>query len=219
MSRNPIDPVNLNKQAQKRHLSLMGTLAVAPDDPVPAETRSIALFGPHEPGFWEAFKQTPEYLDGRADPMDRWSANTIGVLANAVGGTPLFPFTKPALPFVSWALRSGRAWGSPVAMLVHDQAGLFVSFRGAIALPQQVIQSRPQERPCNACSAPCATACPVGALRADRYDLRACHDYLDTMAGQDCMQNGCAARRVCPISKTSGRLSAQSAFHMGAFHR
>lgn len=200
-------------------LAVLGTVTVEPDDLVPAGSRSIALLGPGGPGFWDHFTQSPEYLDGKAHAMDRWSDRTITALAAKISGQPLFPFVDPPLPFVSWALRSGRAWSSPIAMLVHDQAGLFVSFRGAIALPWTMGTPPVATKPCLGCQVPCVTACPVDALSKNRYDIAACHDFLNTEAGQDCMENGCAARRACPISKTSGRLPAQSAFHMKAFHK
>ena len=205
--------------AQKRHLALMGVVQVDVDDPVPPGSKAIILLGPYEPGFWDYFRASPEYQDGLENPLDAWSVRTINALAHKVGGQPMFPFGEPALPFLGWALRSGRAWTSPVAMLVQDRAGLFVSFRGAVALPWAVEDPTVTQNPCKSCAAPCADACPVDALHPDGYDVNACHAYLDTPAGQDCMTNGCAARRICPVSQSSSRIPAQSAFHMKAFHK
>ena len=75
-------------------------------------------------------------------------------------------------------------------------------------------------KPCDTCAAkPCLTACPVNALSAETgYDLAACHSFLDTEAGQDCMSRGCKARRACPVSQSYARLPEQSAFHMRSFH-
>ena len=51
--------------------------------------------------------------------------------------TALFPFGGPPwLPFPAWARRTGRAWDSPVGLLVQRRPGLFVSYRGALALPR-----------------------------------------------------------------------------------
>ncbi|MBL4766963.1 MAG: ferredoxin, partial [Rhodobacteraceae bacterium] len=74
---------------------------------------------------------------------------------------------------------------------------------------------------CQSCHLhPCTTACPVDALSATHsYDIDACHAYLNTEAGQDCMTNGCAARRACPVSQRAGRVPEQSNLHMKAFHR
>ena len=71
----------------------------------------------------------------RPDPVDRWSRRVIGRLACDLGAKALFPFGGPPYhPFYQWALRTGRAWESPVRLLVHDTQGLMVSFRGALAL-------------------------------------------------------------------------------------
>ena len=78
----------------------------------------------------------------------------------------------------------------------------------------------PVPKPCDVClGKPCLTACPVGALDGQGYDLAACHRFLDTDAGCDCMAMGCAVRRACPISQRFARNPAQSAYHMTAFHK
>ncbi len=211
----------ITREAERRHLNVFGLTIPAAEDPVPEGTQSIILLGPHEPGFWLHVSNEPEFRDGRPDPMDRWSMRIITALASNLGGTAIFPFGGlPYAPFIAWALRSGRAWSSPVTLLVHDTAGLQVSYRGAVALPFAIEAEIPNPRPCDTCAGqPCLTACPVSALTLSGYDLKACHGFLDTPAGQDCMQHGCAVRRSCPISQTYGRLSEQSAHHMKAFHQ
>src|SRR5690606_13387586 len=97
-------------------------------------------------------------------------------------------------PFIAWALRTGRVWNSPVMLLVHDTAGLFFSCRGALALPGRLALPAPGPRPCATCAAPCLTACPPGALTRPGYDLPACHGFLGTAAGAECMGQGCAVR-------------------------
>ena len=163
----------------------------------------------------------PEYGDGAPNPLDRWSTRVIGALAEAFGATALFPFGGPPYqPFYAWALRSGRAWASPVTLLVHDRAGLMVSYRGALALPARLrLPSAPAAAPCATCARPCLAACPAGALTGAGYDLPACHRFLDTPAGGDCLSCGCAVRRACPVSQSYDRVAEQSAYHMRLFHR
>ena len=106
-------------------------------------------------------------------------------------------------------------------MLVHDTVGMMISYRGALLLPDPIpCPEPPRISPCDSCAGkPCTTACPVGALAADHaYDLDACHGFLDTGPGADCMSRGCAVRRACPRSAGAGRLPEQSAHHMRAFH-
>ncbi len=176
------------------------------------------MLGPQEPGFWAHLKAQPEW-DG-SDPVDRWSRRVIGRIACDLGAKALFPFGGPPYhPFYQWALRTGRVWDSPVRLLVHAGQGLMVSFRGALALKEVVDVSPPVAQPCEACAAPCLTACPVGALTGAGYDLALCHTHLDRPEGTDCLSGGCLVRRACPVSQSYARLPEQSAYHMGQFHR
>ncbi len=210
--------------AAAHHLAVLGGFAAGPEDGLPRGTRTLLLLGPHEPGFWPHLKTQPEWEEhrhGTPDPVDRWSRRVIGRLACDLGAKALFPFGGPPWhPFYRWALRSGRCWDSPVRLLVHDAAGLFVSFRGALALKEAVDLPPAPPRPCDSCvSKPCLTACPAGALTGVGYDLPACHAYLDTASGVMCMSQGCAVRRACPLSPGYARMAEQSAYHMGQFHK
>lgn len=198
------------------------THALAVMGGVQEEGGTVVLLGPAA-GFWPHFQQSAEGRDGAPDPIDRWSTRVISALAEALGAEALFPFGGPPYePFLRSAIDSGRAWQSPAGMLVHDVAGLMVSYRGALRFADTVeLPAPPAIAPCHTCvGQPCVTACPVDALSAARgYDVAACHAYLDTEAGQDCMSRGCRARRACPISQSFGRDPAQSALHMRSFHK
>ncbi|EEW23933.1 hypothetical protein [Rhodobacter ferrooxidans] len=200
-------------------LAVLGGFATNAEDALPEGTRTLMLLGPREPGFWPHLTSQPEW-DGTPDPVDRWSRRAITDIAATLGATPLFPFGGPPWqPFYQWALRTGRAWESPIRLLVHAEAGLMVSFRGALALPE-AIDLPTATRPCDTCAGqPCRTACPVSALGAQGYDLAACHGHLDAPAGKDCLTSGCVARRACPLSLAYARMPQQSAYHMGQFHR
>jgi len=209
----------LEVQARVRHLTVLGGFNPTAEDKVPVPCKTLLLLGPDEPGFWPAFTQSTEYQDGTPDPMDRWSTRVLTDWATALSATALFPFGgAPFLPFFSWATRTGRIHASPVNFLVHDSAGLFVSFRGALALPDHIDLPAAPPSPCLGCAdQPCLSACPVSALTADGYDVPKCKVYLDTPAGADCITRGCAVRRICPVSQQFGRLDAQSEFHMRNF--
>ena len=199
----------------------MGGFAAQPGDPVPAGTGTVILLGPDGARFWPRLTAAAEWADGAPDPVDRWSTRVVGALAAELGGTAIFPFgADPALPFVSWALRSGQAFISPAHLLVHAEAGLWVSYRGALALPGAIDSPKATASPCDTCrDRPCLAACPPRALSAAAYDLPACHAFLDNGAGSVCMEAGCAVRRACPVSGAHGRDRAQSAHHMRAFHQ
>ncbi len=211
-----LDDIRALCQAQQ--LDIFGAFHTVPDDGAPDGCQTLLLLGPHEPGFWDALTSSEEW--GDLEAVDAWSARVIGDLAKELDAEALFPFGGPPYkPFIKWALRSGAAWQSPVTILVHDRAGLMVSYRGALALKQKLELPPPPAKPCDSCEKPCLTACPVGALTSEGYDVAACHAYLDTPAGQDCMTRGCAVRRACPVSQSYGRVEAQSAYHMSVFHK
>jgi hypothetical protein len=144
---------SIAEEARAAGLDVFGAFHPAPEDDVPSPAGTLLLLGPHEPGFWPRVRAAPEFTDGQPDPLDRWSRRVVGRLACALGGKALFPFGGPPWhPFYRWALRSGRSWSSPVQLLVHDRAGLMVSYRGAIALrPRLDLPAPPSAPPCTAC--------------------------------------------------------------------
>jgi hypothetical protein len=208
----------IDEAAAEHGLMVLGAFHPEASDRVPEPCRTLALLGPCELEFWEVFRSSPEFGDGESDPLDRWSVRVIGDLAGRFGARPLHPFGEAdPLPFIAWAQRTRQAWASPVGLLVHATAGLLVSYRGALALRERMDLPEPGKRPCDGCPGPCQTACPVGALVAGGYDVAACHAYLDTAAGQDCLGSGCRVRLACPVGQ-GRRASGQSDFHMAAFH-
>lgn len=173
-------------------------------------------------GWWNTFTISDEYRDGAPDPADRWSKRVIEGIARQQSAMAVFPSDGPPyLPFIAWALQTGRFWTSPTGMLVHDRAGLMISIRGALEFDVPLETEPAGTNPCDRCLAkPCIGACPVDALSdAHAYDVPACKAYLDTISGAECMSAGCHVRRACPISQSFARPDAQSAFHMRAFHR
>lgn len=210
----------IESRAGQDVLTVLGAFHGDAETNLPNGAQTLVLLGPNEPGFWDHVTLSPEFADNAPDPLDRWSSRIISRLAEDLGARALFPFGGPPYqPFIAWALKSGRAWQSPVTLLVHDRAGLMVSYRGALAFDERLDLPAPAPCPCDTCEdKPCLVACPVNALANSAYDLAACHGYLDTRPGQECLTRGCAARRACPVSQSYGRNPAQSAFHMKAFH-
>lgn len=209
----------LTERLAADHLDVLGGFHCTADEAgVPAGTRTILLLGPREPGFWAHVQGQPEW--GGADAIDRWSRRVIDGIACDLGAKALFPFGGPPYhPFQSWAVRTGRAWQSPVRLLVHVEQGLLVSFRGALALRAHVDLPAATASPCSGCAAPCLSACPVGALGQEGYDVPACHDFLNQAEGAACMTGGCLVRSTCPVSQCYARMPEQSAYHMRQFHK
>lgn len=184
-----------------------------------SQAASIILLGPSAQ-FWPVFTASEIYQDGHPDPIDRWSTHIISAIAKSLSAAPIFPFGGPPYaPFLEWAKASGRAWSSPVGMLVHDKTGLMVSYRGALAFNERLdLPEKTFQNPCDACTQkPCLSACPVNALSLDDYNVPACHAYMDTEEGNNCITKGCIIRRACPASAGANRVAKQSALHMRAF--
>ncbi len=122
-------------------LTLRGWFSVREEDcvPVSESCRSpevLLLFGQTGSAVWRFFSQSPEYVDGKADPMDRWSHRTGSAMAKELGGVALFPFDGPPWhPFGQWAQRAENIRPSPMGILMHPQYGLWHAYRFAIVLP------------------------------------------------------------------------------------
>lgn len=194
---------------------------LAPASPNGRAARTLVLVGFTGPGHWPAFTASPEAADRRPDPLDRWSRRVVGELATAVGATACFPFDGPPwLPFQRWAQKAEPVHPSPIGVLIHPDWGLWHAYRGALAFVDRIALPTPDHRPspCETCAdKPCLTACPVGAFTSDGFDVAACIDYLDTPAGQDCVDRNCRARRACPVGASHRYAPDESRFHLTAF--
>lgn len=177
--------------------------------------KTTILLGPSEPGFW-GFVITQPSFSG-SDPLDRWSKSAISTVAADLNAKAVFPFGGPPYhPFIAWALRSGEVWQSPVGLLVHKNAGLLVSYRGALLFDEMIDLPVAARNPCETCAdKPCLTACPVMALSKTGYDVPACKAHIDTDAT---CRAACRVRMACPVSQSYARDPAQTAFHMEAFY-
>lgn len=178
----------------------------------PIVSDEVILLAPL-PAFWEAFAQSKEFTDGAPDPLDRYSKSIIDPLANALSAEAAYPSDGPPYaPFITWALAAEGVYLSPIGLLVHDQFGLFVSFRGALKIAGE--EKREGKNPCETCAKPCETTCPVGAFSGAEYDVDACKAQLHS--GDVACWQGCLARQACPANHIA-RNPEQSAFSMRAF--
>ncbi|MFK7754453.1 MAG: ferredoxin [Sedimentitalea sp.] len=212
----------ITTQASAQGLMVMGALHPARANAKTLDHGTLVLLGVGA-AFWPHFQTQSEAQDGAPDPIDRWSIRVVTDLAKQINATAHFPFGGPPYaPFIDWAQKSGRCFPSPTGMMVHDTVGLMISFRGALHLPDEhpiPVVNAPS--PCETCTTkPCTATCPVGALgTVAPYDVPACHRFLKTPPGMDCMDHGCKVRRACPVSDGAGRKADQSAHHMRHFHR
>jgi hypothetical protein len=199
-----------------------------------AESGTIVLLGFTGSDQWSVFQDSSEAQDGLPHPLDRWSRRVIGGLARELGAADFYPSGDPLgaplgspaspLPFQRLARRCEPAHPSPIGLLIHETYGLWHAYRGGLCLreriplppsPPAVLQPR---SPCERCPArPCLSGCPVGAFKDGSFQLAACVGHVLSAAGADCRENGCLARRACPVGPQFRYVPAQARFHMNAF--
>ena len=212
-------------------LTLRGAFHPTPEDGVPGIAKgkpvlTLVLAGNVGPAMWGAFSAE---RDPMTDLLDDWSQDVLCPVAKLYGGKALFPFHKPYLPFQRWAQRAEACHPSPLGLFIHAKHGLWHGYRGALTFAERLVlpDIGTHLSPCNVCSEkPCLNTCPVGAfvpLKGGResvtanYDIPNCVHHLQSLAGEDCMQLGCRARRACPEGKAARYLPEQAQFLMRAF--
>jgi len=177
---------------------------------------------------WPYFTASPFFADGRPDPLDRWSQAIGDELAARWGGVALYPFSGPPYwPFQQWATRAEPVQNSPLLLRIHPSYGLWHAYRFALALPGvppsgwASIPAAPVAGLGSLClqcvGQPCLQACPVGAFDGASYRIHDCLGWLRQAGGQPCMQQGCLARRACPVGVQHQHPREMAAFHMAAF--
>lgn len=197
--------------------AVLGSFNPAPDDRVPGVAGTLILIGNAGPAMWARFAAE------RASPtttMDTWTADVLGELAGSLGGTILYPFAQPPLPFLSWAQKARAGFVSPLGLNIHPRYGLWHAFRGALVLTEKLDlpPSGGEAHPCETCAdKPCLATCPVEAFDGTGYDVDACAGHISTPAGRSCLKTGCQARRACPVGTDFHYLPEQANFHMSAF--
>jgi len=171
---------------------------------------------------WPEFARSAEARDGLPHPLDRWSRRLVGALAEEFGARDLYPGATPPPPFQRFAARAEALHQSPLGLLIHPRWGLWHAYRGALLLPQRIALpgAAPSASPCASCAGrPCLAACPVQAFRDGSFDLERCVRHVASEAGSDCREQGCRARRACPVGAEFRYEEDHAGFHMRAFLR
>jgi hypothetical protein len=183
---------------------------------------TIALLGFTGSAQWKFFQSSSEARDGAPHPLDRWSRRAAGALAREVDALDFYPdqMSGPALAFQRLALRAESVHRSPIGLLIDGNWGLWHAYRAGLVLPDRIELPRitPAAPPCAACATrPCLGSCPVQAFRPGLFDIAACVGHVLSEAGYDCRENGCLARRACPVGAQFTYVPDQMRFHMSAF--
>ena len=196
-----------------------GWFAPQKDDLLPAGCAFAILIGNAGPDMFRRYWRERTLGDAS---LDRWTRTAVSSLAASLDATAVFPFDKPALPFLRWARRAGAGHISPLGLNIHSQFGLWHAYRAALLFPVafDLPAQSPGAHPCETCAdKPCLSACPVNAFSGPVYDVDGCGAHLKSDGGTPCMDGGCLARRACPVGRGYTYETPQIRFHMAAFLR
>lgn len=199
-----------------------GGFVVGPDDSVPpladgSRPAAVVIVGNVGGAMWPTFRA--EERD-EPEPLDAWTRRRLGPIADRFGAELVHPSDEPFQPFQRWAQRASDVWQSPIGLLVHPTDGLWHALRGAFLFAEPVDGLPPTgvaTSPCVGCDAPCLTTCPVDAFSPDGYDHEACRGHVRSGEEPVCLEQGCAARRACPVNADGYYGPDQMRFHMRAF--
>nr|WP_319483113.1 hypothetical protein [uncultured Cohaesibacter sp.] len=177
---------------------------------------TVLVVGSVGPRMWQEFQK--ERADC-PDPLDEWTERRLKVIAGQFGAHPVFPFDRPYYPFQRWDKRTGTCFKSPLRIKIHPVYGLWHATRGALLFSERLAlpEHEKTQHPCKTCvGTPCLGACPVGAFSTRGLDIKLCANHLAGPDSEDCMTNGCLARRACPVGKDYQLAPEQASFHMQA---
>jgi len=196
---------------------IRGGFHITGEDHVPGDGQTMLLVGNAGSAIFDALQKA--HPDG-PHPLDDWTKDKLTQLAVTFEADVLFPFGgAPWHPFQQWAKRADTTYPSPIQMLIHPEYGLWHAYRGALVFDEklELPVSISARNPCDGCIKPCVDACPVQAFSDAGYDVDGCAAYVKSDAGINCRQNGCLARRACPVGINFKYGSGHANFHMEAF--
>jgi hypothetical protein len=195
----------------------------APPGPSGFPAKAVLLVGHAGGAPWPHFEAWLENKPtGIGNPLDTWSREVIGSVAEEFGARAVSPSDRPFLPFQQWAMRAERLKPSPLGILMHPHYGLWHAYRGALLFDAMLAfpaVSQPVHL-CDSCvEKPCLETCPVNAFSDEGFAYADCLAHVRGPAGSTCRGDGCIARNACPFGSAYRYPVKEQAFHMRAFIR
>ncbi|AZO00230.1 4Fe-4S dicluster domain-containing protein [Mesorhizobium sp. M9A.F.Ca.ET.002.03.1.2] len=188
-----------------------------------APAKSIVLVGQAGAAPWPHFLRWRESQSRViANPLDTWSREVIGAVANDFGARAVSPSDRPYLPFQQWAMRAEGLKPSPLGILMHPRYGLWHAYRGALLFEAEIAfeETREAIHLCDACvEKPCLKSCPIEAYSVRGFAYQSCLGYVRGADGSPCRTGGCLDRNACPYGTSYRYPPEVQAFHMAAFAR
>lgn len=173
--------------------------------------RQLLVFAHGGPGFWRG-------LEDRSgiDPLDDASVRLARDFMARLG-EPDYQVLYPTDHFSLDLLEVGRQLGwqgnSRMSIGIHPEYGTWFAYRVVIAADTDFEVTRlTPEQPCDSCEdKPCITACPVGAVTEQHFDLDVCAGER-TRVGSNCSDQ-CLARLACPVGASHQYEKDQLNYH------
>ena len=184
-----------------------------------AGMRSAVVFGSGGPALWHAFvaavRREPSLLTEHVHPLDQFVARAIASADPSPVGREWVRCAWDAERFVDFrplAQQAGLGWSSRLGLLLHPEHGPWMGLRAVCFVSSDLPRSLPLAGagPCGGCSAPCAAACPSGAVQVTQpFDIRPCarHKQQGGCAGS------CPSRNACPEGAASRYPELEQAYH------
>ncbi|AZV21561.1 4Fe-4S dicluster domain-containing protein [Mesorhizobium sp. M7A.F.Ce.TU.012.03.2.1] len=188
-----------------------------------APVKSVLLVGQAGAAPWPHFlRWFDKQSQTIANPLDTWSREVIGAVAEVFGARAISPSDKPYLPFQQWAMRAEGLKPSPLGILMHPQYGLWHAYRGALLFDDEIALPAVREviHLCDSCvEKPCLKSCPVDAYSAQGFAYQSCLAHVRGANGGPCRGGGCLDRNSCPYGTEYRYPPEVQAFHMASFAR
>lgn len=183
--------------------------------------RSVLLVGQAGAAPWPHFlKWRDRQPNDPANPLDSWSREVIGQVAQVFGARAVSPSDKPYLPFQQWAMRAEGLQPSPLGILMHPEYGLWHAYRGALLFDVEIDMQEPRKQVhlCDLCDGkPCLKSCPVDAYSEAGFAHKDCLAHVRGPSGGPCRTGGCLDRNACPYGPAYKYPARVQAFHMKSF--
>ena len=186
------------------------------------EARTALVVGSGGRALWNALRAVPEF-DAQSDPVDTYTARVMDAIAEDLtgGGHPsraVYPSEQRGgawADFVALGREAGLGVPSRLGLLLHPVYGPWLSIRAVlltvIDFPRGA--SLGGFDPCATCAAPCAEACPGGAIWPEGISARLCYE---TQRTHPACALRCDARHACVVGPEHAYAAEAEAHHMSA---
>jgi ferredoxin len=186
------------------------------------EARAALVVGSGGRALWSALRKALE-LDAANDPVETYTARVLDALARDLGaaGHPsraLYPMEQRGgvwADFVALGRGAGLGVPSRLGMLIHPTYGPWLSIRAVLLTTREcpLGTSLRDFDPCAGCAAPCAGACPGGAVWPEGISARLCYE---TQRTNPACALRCDARHACVLGQEHAYATEAEAHHMSA---